>query len=330
MNESEINVPPALSIPLGVYNFIITLFGIAGNGLVLYSSLRYNAIQLDAVSLELVRNLALADMLYTICVPLPYFITLSVRRWVLGPVFCFIQGGVSNIPASVNALTVLAISAYRLKLIVSPFHGHISLRVCRVFIALIWMISFSSIALIMYYQLGAVFSSYMAACLGEIYDHDEARGLMMIIVGFIVFIPLVGIFGINLVLLGVAIRKNYSANSGINYKALFVILSLSGLFMLSWVPYLVFTIMKMKSPDVSPSFELIVFNILSLNTFGNPFLYTLTNRRFGRYVRGLLCGMFKSVGRNQQIAPRTGNKEENRPARSRSSGSNAIMQSSSV
>ena len=136
MNGSEIYVPTALSSPLCVYNLIITFFGITGNGLVLYSSFRYDAIQLDAVSLELVRNLALADMLYAICVPFPYFITLSLRRWVLGPVYCFIQGSVSHIPACVNALTVLAISAYRLKIIASPFH-HISLRSCRVLIALI-------------------------------------------------------------------------------------------------------------------------------------------------------------------------------------------------
>eukprot|EP00116_Pleurobrachia_bachei_P015230 sb/3475492/ len=91
MNESEIDVPTALSIPLGVYNFIASFFGIAGNGIVIYSSIRYNAIQLDAVSLELVRNLALADMMSVICNTLPNFITLSVRRWVLGPIYCYIH-----------------------------------------------------------------------------------------------------------------------------------------------------------------------------------------------------------------------------------------------
>ena len=183
----------------------------------------------------------------------------------------------------------------------------------------------------MYYQSGAVFIPYTAECSSEIIDNDEAKGLLIFLFFTFMFIPLVGVFGINLVLLGIAIRKSYSVNSGINYKALFVILSLSGLFMLSWVPYLVIVLFRvMKSPFDSPTFALFAINAMSLNTFGNPFLYTLTNRSFGRYVRSLICGMFKAVRRNMQIAHRTGNREENLPLRNEVRDKDAVMQSSSL
>eukprot|EP00116_Pleurobrachia_bachei_P009310 sb/3469572/ len=222
-------------------------------------------------------------------------------------------------------------------MIIFPFH-HTSLRTGRVSIALIWMLSFSYIVGVMYNQHGAVFKPNTAICSPEIYDDHEARGPLMVALFFLGFIPLVGVFGINLVLLGIAIRKGYSANSGINYKALFVILSLSGLFMLSWVPWLMLLSLGLEvmKSIISPTpFEvqtlvLLSINAISLNTFGNPFLYTLTNRRFGRYVRSLLCGMFKAGSRNRQIAHRTGNREVNLPARNQVRANNTAMQSNTT
>ena len=161
--------------------------------------------------------------------------------------------------------------------------------------------------------------------------NTDCKGPMM--VGLFIFslIPLAGVFGTNLVLLGVAIWKNYSANSRINYKALIVILSLSGLFMLSWVPgFLMHWFIFIKPRFISQTFILFAINAISLNTFGNPFLYTLTNQRFGRYVRSLLFGLFKSGRINRQIAHRTGNREVNATARIRVRSNNTTMQSSSV
>ena len=302
MNDtSEIDLTPAQSIPLAVYCFFVTFFGLTGNGLVLYSSLRYDAIKLDEVSLEFVRNLALADILYTICIVLPQFVTFAARRWVLGPVYCVLQGEIGMVPGSLNTLTVFAISAYRLKLVISPFH-QISLRTARILIGVIWLLALSPLVLIESYHLGVHFDPSIARCMGDIYDHDEARGPFMILVGIIVFIPLFGIIGINFGLLGVALRlqssRNNGSSHGINFKALLVTLALSGLFMFSWGPYLAYTFIKIKTPVVSQHFTLVVFNFLLLNVFGNPFLYTMTNRRFSRYVHSLLCG-FDSRGQVQ-------------------------------
>ena len=58
--ENVLEMTTAQVVPLGVFCFFMALFGILGNGVVLYSSLRYNAIKLDKVSLVFVRNLALA------------------------------------------------------------------------------------------------------------------------------------------------------------------------------------------------------------------------------------------------------------------------------
>ena len=236
MNDtSEIELTSSQSIPLAIYCFFVTFSGITGNGLVLYSSLRYDAIKMDRVSLEFVRNLALADILYTIFIVLPQFVTFTARSWVLGPVYCILQADIGMVAGSLNTLTVFAISAYRLKLVISPFH-QISLLTTRILIGVIWLLALSPIVLVLIYREGAHFDPYIAKCLNDIYDNDNARLPFMVLVGIIVFIPLFGIIGINFVLLAVALRLN-NRGSGpsrkINFKALLVILALSGLFMVS-------------------------------------------------------------------------------------------------
>eukprot|EP00116_Pleurobrachia_bachei_P002187 sb/3462449/ len=54
-----------------VFFTTITLLGITGNSLIIYSSARYNAINLDEVSVKFVRNLAVGDLLYTVVGILP-------------------------------------------------------------------------------------------------------------------------------------------------------------------------------------------------------------------------------------------------------------------
>ena len=108
---------------LTLYCFIMAFFGILGNGTVLYSSIRYNAIRLDRVSLFMVQNLAVADILYTIFAIIPQLITTFAGRWVLGKIYCFISAQLTFIPAVVNSLTVLLISTYRLWVVRNPFSG---------------------------------------------------------------------------------------------------------------------------------------------------------------------------------------------------------------
>eukprot|EP00116_Pleurobrachia_bachei_P002474 sb/3462736/ len=293
--ENVLEITTAQVVPLGVFCFFMALFGILGNGVVLYSSLRYNAIKLDKVSLVFVRNLALADILYTACVIVPQFVTYTVQRWVLGPVYCVIQGQVGIVPVSVNTLTVLAITGYRLKVVLSPFRD-ITVSMARGIVACIWCVALVPMGVFASYHTKSEFKGKFGRCLTDIYDNEAARGPVMTCIGVIVILPLFAITGINMGLLGVAARHSRSAGSSHslpNFKALIMVCSLSGLFIVSWSPYLAFTFLKMRHPELPQVLDLVAFHFIFLNSFGNPILYTLTNRR--QWARIILHSLSKML-----------------------------------
>ena len=107
-------------------------------------------------------------------------------------------------------------------------------------------------------------------------------------------VPMLLIVILNSVLLKYACRRNpaRAARSSLNTKAPLTVLCLSGLFLLSSLPYIVYTILTAMyglEPRLDWLKSLSGF-VFFLNLFGNPFVYTLTNARFYRHCRHLvLC-----------------------------------------
>ena len=279
-------------VPLTVFCFIVTFFGLLGNGTVLYSSVRYNAIRLDRVSLILVQNLAVADIIYTLCVILPQLITYVAGQWVLGKVYCFISAQISFIPGSANALTVLLITSYRLWLVTHPFSST-SKNKARIVVAITWVLASAGTVISLSYKSSSTFNPQNGKCMSGVYENLAAQALFKIALAVIVMIPLLVITVENIVLCFIAVKSSRRhENSKVNYKALLMVCALSGLFILSWVPYIIFTLMKSKNPEIPQALDLLAFHCIYINSFGNPILYTLTNKRFGLYVSSLLYNVF--------------------------------------
>ena len=288
-----LNFSAAEIAPLTIYCLVMVFFGLAGNGTVLYSSLRYNAIRLDKVSLMFVQNLATADILYTVIAILPQLITYIAGEWVLGKVYCFISAQLSVIPASTNTFTVLLITTYRLWLVTHPFSDVPKKLTVRVVVAITWVLATAGTVISLAYRSSSIFSQTNGKCTSGVYVNKEAGGVLKIAVGVIVLIPMFVITVANITLSVIAVRSSRrQASSNRNYKALVMVCALSGLFILSWVPYIIFTFLKSKYGNVSRAVDLMGFHCTYLNSFGNPILYTLTNKRFGLYVRKLLTTIF--------------------------------------
>ena len=193
---------------------------------------------------------------------------------------------VGIIPISANTLTVLSITSYRLYIIRSPFSS-ITTKSARVVTALTWLIGCIPVAVFVGYKSKSEFHPENARCLSDIYDNASAKIPVMILVGLIVILPLLIITVFNIILSVIAVRHNRSPDK--NYKALVMVCSLSGLFIISWSPYIVYTVLKAKSTSLPAALDLAAFHCIFLNSFGNPILYTLTNRRFSQYVQSVLC-----------------------------------------
>ena len=194
-------------VPLTIFCFIMTFFGILGNGTVLYSSIRYNAIRLDRVSLVLVQNLAVADIFYTICVILPQLITYIAGKWVLGKVYCFMTAQISFIPGSANALTVLLITTYRLWLVTHPFSSAPE-HLVRIVVAVTWVLASAGTIISLAYKSPSTFNPRNGKCMSGVYENLAAQAVLKIALAVIVMIPLFVITVENIALSVIAVKSS--------------------------------------------------------------------------------------------------------------------------
>ena len=287
----------AESIPLGAYCFFATVMGLCGNSLVLYSSIRYDALQLDDVSLTFVRNLAVADILYTLASLLPISITYMTREYLLGDQVCFIDAQVSSTPVISNVLTVLAITSHRLCLLRPPYHS-ISKTTANIMVALIWLVSTSPTIAALSYHSNSVFDPVTAACSTSVYD-DAPPGVIILIFGVLCVLPLLAITLLSVILSVIAIKHSKLHSNDReqqrNNKALILVCSVAGLMLVSWIPYIVRTVMGWMNHALPPSVTVLGSYGDFINTFGNPFLYSFTNVKFRDYIKNVLNGIFRKT-----------------------------------
>ena len=294
-----VNLTTAQVIPLGIFCFFMTFFGLLGNGTVLYSCIRYNAIKLDKISLIFVKNLAMADILYTIFAIFPNFITFSARRWILGKGWCFVSAQLSFIPGLANILIVLCITLYRLVLVISPFQITRSIT-ARIIAGTIWAIAIIfTISLYMVFNLKSLFNPDNGTCISSIYDDPRLNAKITVSTFTILFVmvPMLLITVINVILCVIAFRHSRSTRILVDKrknrrnKGLVMVCLLSGMFVASWLPYIINNSIKATTSVVSQQLEILSFHCIFINSFGNPILYSLTNKRFGKYVMGIVLSL---------------------------------------
>ena len=271
-------------ILLSIYCFLMTFLGLFGNGTVLFFSVRYDAINIDQISLILIQNLAFADIMYTICTIFPQMITYFTGGWILGEVYCFISAQLAFVPGSVNALTVLLITSYRLILITNPFFS-ISRSTAKILSFSTWVVGTSGTIISLAYNSTSKFEKNMGSCMSSVYKHPDGRTTLDIAAGIIILLPLLVIATENAILLVYAVRNAKKMNTSAQ-KALVMICTLSGVFVVSWVPFVVVTVGKVRNSSI---LDTIAVHAVFLNAAANPILYSLTNRRFGRYLKEALC-----------------------------------------
>ena len=286
--NSSLLLGTAQVVPLAIYNTLVTLLGLAGNTIVIYSSLRYNAIKLDKVSLMFVQNLAVADLLYIFCNILPSTVTFIAGRYVLGEVYCFVSAQISFIPGSVSNFTLLALTAYRFRMVYCPLSISLSTRTVKIIICFIWVLGSMVLDVSLGFGSKSVFVRTSAKCFSTIYQNAAASTIFTCSIFGVVFVPLIALTIMNTVLCVIAYRlskREATATASPGTKALTTVCLLSGLFIISWAPYIAYVLWKSKDPDHVPvAMELLAYQAIELNSFGNPILYTFTNKRFGMYV----------------------------------------------
>ena len=300
-NQLDLHLNTPQLVTLAIFNTLATVLGLTGNTLILYSSLRYNAIQLDQISLLFIQNLAVADIFYIFCNIFPSTITLILRKYVLGDVYCFVSAHLSFLPGCVNTLTILTLTAYKLRMVCAPLRCVISTRTAKIVIFAIWAFATLPSDISLGFKSKSIFVQSSAKCFSSIYNSDVISSTAFsFAISSLIFLPILGITILNTILCVIAYRS--SRRDAVNVgrpgsKALTTVCMLSGLFIISWTPYIIYVMWKYSDRNVPHALELFGVQAIELNSFGNPILYTFTNKRFGRYVfrvaRGLIMGKTK-------------------------------------
>ena len=115
---------------------------------------------------------------------------------------------------------------------------------------------------------------------------------MIVATGLLIIMPVFSITLGNIAIGITYLRGSYRDRS----KGIATIIALSVLFIASWTPLIVFTFFRIRDKPVSSALDLLAFHCIFLNTAGNPVLYTVTNRRFCRYVRSRARRVFCCCG----------------------------------
>eukprot|EP00116_Pleurobrachia_bachei_P006181 sb/3466443/ len=283
----------------------VCICGILGNGFVVMATMCNKAFSGDNISIVFVRNLAIADLIYIFVQVIPEAaIRLNGHTWVMGDRMCFISAHAVYIPGAANISFIFTISLYRLLSCIFPFYFResISLSKANALSGVIW--SWSVIPSVMYlcHNTTAVFEPINSDCTVKFESRSKVD---MIIAGPWVLLPFIGIIVCNLWLLVIA--SNAAARLGRSAKqATLTIGVVSGLFVVSWLPYIARKLIIMTT-DSEANWHLrpdIIF--YELSAFGNPIIYTIVNERFKRYLKSRILGIFRPGQRQSLFVSNTG------------------------
>ena len=134
-----IGVPFSVQIFLYIYNTVLPIVALLGNGIVIYSSIKYNLLNMESTLMALLTNVAIADFYIVFTTFIPKATTIYAKKWVLGKAICFINADIPSVGGLCEMSTLAFLSSYKLYRLTFPFHGTLSLRQAVGLICVFWV-----------------------------------------------------------------------------------------------------------------------------------------------------------------------------------------------
>jgi hypothetical protein len=120
-------------------------FATVGNIVVLVASMKYKAIKLDKVSIILIRNIAIADLAYSLCVMLQAGLSLSFNSWPYGngrDTLCHVSTYLQHALAFTDINLICALNISKLTCIMFPLYARLrSFKKGATISAIVWLIA---------------------------------------------------------------------------------------------------------------------------------------------------------------------------------------------
>ena len=289
-------------------NVLIVVVGLSGNMLILVGSMRYKALQMDKISVLLLENVALSDLLSTLTLYVPMLTTLCAQQWALGSFLCYFLGYLKYIPGWAEVYLVLATSLYKLWRLLRPLSVPLSKRRGVILATSIWVVMACRGISGIFMRSFAMYAPFALQCHPTfLFDKtgvtaSKAAYFFFQVSGpIMVFSSMMVIIFSNASMLCIVAKyskhhrqcmnntehaNNLKSN---NTKAVITITRVCAVYIISYSPYIVFTMLGVVGVASPMWFNLTLNYTAGLNVIANWFVYTMTNKRFA-------CFMKKMVG----------------------------------
>ncbi|XP_035912048.1 opsin-2 [Anopheles stephensi] len=292
---------------LAVFYFLMMLFGVIGNALVVFMFYRYRSLRTPAN--YLVINLAVAD--FIIMMEAPMFIYNSIHQGpALGSIGCTVYALMGALGGTVAIATLTVISIDRYNVVVYPLNPNRSTTKlkCYILIAFTWAygLLFSSFPALEIGLSRYSAEGYLTACSFDYLDRTyKARVFMFVYFVFAWLLPFLIIsYCYARILIAVinanAIQSSKSKNKT-EVKLAGVVVGIIGLWFAAWTPYAVVAMMGVFGYEqyLTPMNSMIPAVFAKIAATIDPYFYAMNHPRYRQMLERMFCNRGADQGNSQ-------------------------------
>ena len=266
---------------------ICFILGLSGNMFVLHGTIAHKAIKLDDMSLWIIKNLAVTDILNCVFFLLPMIITQYAGNiWIFGDTLCKLSAIFRWTFGGANAFLINALSINKLHRCVFPLKSLMPSKRRQVLVTvstiLFCLISPSFIGARLMHESSEVYFHPSRSNCEQKYPNSTTESHLMVIdkivllsTGFV--LPNLLMVVTNTVLLGYAAKKT---NTRLNKLNVLIVILVTSSFLLSSLPS--FIILGIGIDGTPRDFS---WSIMFLSVWINPPIYAVVNSQFKAYTQ---------------------------------------------
>lgn len=274
-----------------IINTLIVIFGVIGNGTVLFLSKNYKALRTDKISLVLLESLAAADILCALTLYFPTLITLIANKWVFGRLLCGVFGYSFALPFCAEIMLIMTLTFHRLYVLKRPLRaGGLRARTGHIIVTSIWCLSgLVLVSRVVKYDVMFVPAIFTCDTKDSKYSDDQGSVAEL----GILCVPMIAIVLGNIWMLVIVAKSQGKVGhrSMPGRQAVVTTSMIGGCFFISLGVTLIAQMLDIgyKGKEWRPGWTgtLQIYSI-SLNFVINPFIYYLRNPGFRNTVQRIL------------------------------------------
>ncbi|XP_066432183.1 chemerin-like receptor 2 [Eleutherodactylus coqui] len=280
------------------------LLGVPGNVMVIwFTGFKWK----KTVSTVWFLNLAIADLIFVLFLPLHITYVATDFHWPFGTLLCKLNSFVSilNMFASVFFLTAICLDRYISMVYPSISQRHRTMRRSGVLSAIVWSLATLIASPFLYFR-DTLERNSMIICFNNFHETDYATfqkihtavALLKFFIGYL--FPLLTMVTCYTILSIRMKRRTTQANS----KFFWMVLAIIVAFFLCWTPYHIFSLLELHIHHSGTYIEVLRIgmpfstSLAFVNSCINPILYVLISKAFRTHLEASLAEIFKNTIRD--------------------------------